>query len=121
MTVVETGSAPLRFAFDHEGEHALALTTDGVLHRLEANTGEVYGSVQVLDAVNTSGGYGSYVAPGLAVAEGAAYVSVPTEGQIAEIELDDLSVVRRLDVASTPGGLAVLSPRGRHDSLMPRH
>lgn len=112
MAVVDTGAAPLRFTFDHEGEHVLALTEDGSLRVLEADTGEVHGSVQVLEAVDMSGGHGSYVAPGLAVAEGAAYVSAPTEGQIAEIHLDDLSVARRLDVPGTPSGVALLPLEG---------
>lgn len=112
MNVIDTGATPLRFAFDHEGEHLLALTEDGMLHRLEADTGEVHGSVRVMQAVDTSGGHGSYVTPGLAVAEGAVYISVPTEGQVAEVHLDDLTVARRLEVSGTPSGVAVMALEG---------
>lgn len=112
MMVVDTRSTPLRFEFDHKGEHVLALTADGMLHRLGADTGEVHGSVRVMEPVDVSGGYGSYVAPGLAVGEGAAYVSVPIAGQIAEVHLDDVTVARRLDVTGTPSSVAVLALEG---------
>jgi hypothetical protein len=112
MEVVETEAAPLRFEFAHGGEHVVALTADGMFHMLEAETGEVQGSVQVLAAVDTSGGHGSYVTPGLAVTEGAAYVSVPAEGQVAEVHLDDMTVARRLDVPGTPSSVAVLFLEG---------
>lgn len=112
MAVVGTGATPLRFAFDHEGEHVLTLTGDGLLHLLGADTGEAQGTLRVMQAVDTSGGYGSYVTPGLAVAEGAAYVSVPTAGQIAEVHLDDFTVARRMDVPGTPSGVAVLALEG---------
>lgn len=112
MNVVDIGSAPLRFVFDHEGEHLLALTENGMLHRLEATTGAGRDSLRVMQPLDTSGGYGSYVSPSLAVAEGALYLSLPSEGQIAEIKLDELSVARRIDVSGTPSSIAVLALEG---------
>jgi hypothetical protein len=69
-----------------------------LLHLLEADTGETHDTLRVMQALDTSGGYRSYVTPGLAVAEGAAYVSVPTAGQIAEVHLGDFTVARHMDV-----------------------
>ena len=112
MELVDTGTPPLRFAFDQEGEQLLALTEDGLLHRLEAATGDADGTLRVLQPLDTSGGYGSYVSPSLAVAEHAAYISLPTERQIAEIDLDEMSVARRLDVSGTPSSIAVLALEG---------
>ncbi|CAA9553392.1 MAG: hypothetical protein AVDCRST_MAG86-11 [uncultured Truepera sp.] len=112
MTVTKTEATPLRFEFDGEGEHVLALTADGMFHVLRAATSEVRDSVRVMEPIDVSGGYGSYDAPSLAVAEGAAYIGVPAAAQIAEVHLDDVTVARRLNVSGTPSSLAVLALGG---------
>ena len=90
----------------------LALTADGMFHVLRAATSEVRDSVRVMEPIDVSGGYGSYDAPSLAVAEGAAYIGVPAAAQIAEVHLDDVTVARRLNVSGTPSSLAVLALGG---------
>ncbi len=112
MNVIDTGGAPLRFAFDHEGEHVVALTADGLFHVLEADSGEVHGSVRVMEAVDISGGYGTYDAPSLAVGEGAVYVGVPAQQQIVEVHPEETEVARRIDVPGTPNSIAVLALEG---------
>lgn len=112
LEIIETDATPLHFAFDHEGEHVVALTADGMFHVLEAASGETHGSVRVMKPVDISGGYGSYDAPSLAVAEGAAYIGVPAASQIVEVHLDDVSVARQLDVDGKPGSIAVLTLEG---------
>lgn len=112
---VSLPSAPLRFAFDHTGEHLLVLTRDGELHRLEAQSGELQGSVSVMEAFDPGPGGGHGAArPGLAVGEHAVYVSVPSAGEVAEVrfEGDALSVTRRLEVGGTPSGVALLALEG---------
>ena len=112
LNVIDLPTTPLRFEFDHEGAHVVVLTADGTLHVLEADSGEVYGSVAVMDAVDISGGYGTYDAPSLAIADGKAYVGIPATGQIAEVHLDAVSVEREIDFDGKPGSLAVLALEG---------
>ncbi len=112
MEVIETKTTPLRFEFDHEGEHVVALTADGLLHVLEAASGKARGSVPVMEPLDISDGYGTYDAPSLAVAEGAAYVGVPNVSRIVEVHLDDVSVARQIDVGGKPGSIAVLALEG---------
>ncbi len=112
MEVAEMDATPLRFAFDHEGEHVVALTADGLFHVLEADSGELHRSVRVMQLLDVSGGYGTYDAPSLAVGEGAVYVSVPTQKQIVEVYPEKTQVIRRMDVPGTPNSVAVLALEG---------
>lgn len=112
LDVVELGAPPLRFEFDHEGEHVVVLTADGLLHVLEADSGEVHGSVRVMPPLDVSGGYGTYDSPSLAVGEGAVYVGLPAQGEVVEVHPGETEVVRRLDVPGKPGSVAVLALEG---------
>lgn len=112
LEVIEMDAAPLRFDFDHEGEHVVALTADGLFHVLETDSGELHGSVRVMEAVDISGGYGTYDAPSLAVGEGAVYVGVPAQQQIVEVHPEETEVARRMDVSGTPSSITVLALEG---------
>ena len=112
LNVIDLPTTPLRFEFDHEGAHVVALTADGTLHVLEADSGEAHGHVPVMDAVDISGGYGTYDTPSLAIADGKAYVGLPATSQIAEVHLDEVIVERELDFDGKPSSLAVLALEG---------
>lgn len=112
LEVVETDAAPLRFDFDHEGEHVVALTADGLFHVLEADSGAPHGSVRVMPPLDVSGGYGTYDAPSLGVGEGAVYVGLPAQGQVVEVHPEETEVARRLNVPGKPGSVAVLALEG---------
>ncbi len=109
LKIVELDATPLRFAFDHEGEHVVALTADGLFHVLEADSGELHGSVRVMEPLDVSGGYGSYDAPSLAVGEGAVYIGLPGQQQIVEVHPEETEVARRMEVPGTPSSIAVLA------------
>jgi len=106
-------SRPLRFAFGADGERLVVLTADGVLHALEPETGEVVGGTRVMAPFDTES---EAPYPGLAVAEEAAFVSVPSTGEVVEIHWDEtpgaLEVARRIAVGGAPSGVAVLALEG---------
>lgn len=112
LEVIEMDATPLRFDFDHGGEHVVTLTADGLFHVLEADSGEVHGSVRVMEPLDISGGYGTYDSPSLAVGEGAVYVGLPAQGEVVEIQPEEAEVVRRMDVPGKPGSVAVLALEG---------
>ncbi len=96
---------PVRFAFDKDGQ-LVVLTADGNLHTLEAATGKVIKSLKVSEPITASGE--GAVRPGMALADGMAFVTLPDKGEVLEIELADMTIKRRFNVGGTPGSVAWL-------------
>lgn len=70
------------------GDHAVALTTDGVLHVVDVAAGEVVAAVSVVAAFAV-GEDVEGPTPQIAVHDGHAYVSDPATSAIVEVHLDD--------------------------------
>jgi len=101
---------PVRFGFDREGT-LVAITANGQLHTLEAASGKVLRSLQVSEPIAATGE--GAVRPGLALGDGVAYVSLPSQGEVLEVELRSLEVKRRFAVGGTPASLAWLWVEGK--------
>lgn len=104
-------AAPVRFAFDHDGEHVIVLTVDGKLHALDPASGETLWSIDAVAPVDTA--TTGAPRPSLAVGEEAAYVTDPPAGQIVKI---DLALGRPfgtpLAIGGTPTALALVEMEG---------
>jgi hypothetical protein len=97
---------------DHAGLRALAIGRTGNLYVFDMATRQLTGRVDALvPAMPTSG---TVPTPVIAAAEGVAYVSNPTRGEVIEVALSAAgvpSVARRLNVGGTPTRLLVLGVR----------
>ena len=95
------------FALDPETGHAVALTTDGRLHSVEPESGEVEASAGAIRPFEIPEEFGPPV-PYVSVGHGVAYVSEPETGEVAEVHLEDMAVENTFDVGGTPTDIAVL-------------
>jgi DNA-binding beta-propeller fold protein YncE len=95
---------PVRFGFDKDGQ-LVVLTADGRLHTLEAATGRVLASLQVLKPIAAGT---DTIRPALALGDGMAYLTNPAAGEILEVDLAQMQLKRRFNVGGTPGSLAWL-------------
>lgn len=112
MTPLALPAAPVRFGFDHDGL-LVVLTADGNLHTLSVAERKVVASLSVVPPV-TTGGEGA-VRPALALGEGKAYVSNPANGEIVEVDLSSMKVLRKFAVGGAPASLALIKLEGvRH-------
>lgn len=112
-----------RFVLDTmSGSRLVALTTDGNLHLIEPESGEVLGSVAAVTAFSLEGG--RIPRPEVTAGSNVAYVSDPATGEVIEVLLDDMTVSRSFTLEGKPGRLALagllnqpvlLQPADDHD------
>ncbi len=95
----------------HDGAYLLALTRAGVLEIRDGGTGDLLRSVEVSKpfAADFHEHTDKAVLPDILTLGGLAYVSLPTEGAIAEVDLEAGEVIRHLDIGGEPTRL-VLAP-----------
>ena len=92
---------------EYAPHHLLALTIDGSLHTVDAETGEILGSVAVVDAFELpQQGEEGVLRPALIAAGDMAYISSPNTGEVVEVHVPHLEVARRLTVEGAPFSLA---------------
>lgn len=92
---------------EHDPHHVLALTIDGSLHTVDAETGEILGSVAVVDAFELpQRGEEGVLRPALIASGDMAYISSPNTGEVVEVHTPHMEVDRRLAVAGAPFALA---------------
>jgi hypothetical protein len=93
------------FDFEREhGERLVVLVEDGSVHVFNPGTWESLGTLRVTEPFQC---FGDDPAPRLAVSQGFAYVSLPEQGQVLEINVETVEVARTLTVGGTPSGVAV--------------
>jgi ABC-type Zn uptake system ZnuABC Zn-binding protein ZnuA len=101
-----------RFAvYDYDPAHAVVLTMDGSLHLIDIASGEIEGSVEVVEAFTrpTRGA----ARPAFALGGHYAYVSEPLPGDIAIVNLETMEVEEdRIFVGGKPSSLAVFGVMG---------
>jgi Zn/Cd-binding protein ZinT len=103
--VVDLPANQCGFAFERaSGATLVVLTEDGYLHTFDPVDWTLYGSLQVSAPFEC---FGETPGPGLAVGEGYAYVSNPATGEVMEIRIDALEVVRSWTLAGRPSSLAL--------------
>lgn len=103
--VVDLPANQCGFAFERQLGDALAvLTVDGILRVFDPTDWGVLGSLQVTEPFEC---FGESPGPSLAVGEGFAYVSNPASGEIYEVSLDPVALVRTLTVEGQPGSLTI--------------
>jgi hypothetical protein len=108
-TVLPLPGTRAAMAFDAEHEVVVVLTTDGQVHRIDPTTGDVLGSVAVLEAFELPEGHGGPPTPSVIVAGDRAYVTDPGNGRIVELGIsDELRIARELSVGGAPSSLAVV-------------
>jgi hypothetical protein len=97
---------------NYSGSHALMIGRTGNLYVFDMNTRQQTGRVDgLVPPMPTSG---TFPTPVIAAAEGVAYVSNPTRGEVIEVSLSAggvPAVARRLTVGGTPTRLVVLGVR----------
>lgn len=101
-----------RFAvYDYDPAHAVVLTMDGYLHLIDLASGEIEGSVEVVEPFTrpTRGA----ARPAFALGGHYAYVSEPLPGDIAIVNLETMEVDEdRIFVGGKPSSLAVFGVMG---------
>lgn len=102
---------------DHAGRWALVLGRSGTLHVADMTTRQVVGTLP--DAVPPMPSTGVVLTPHFAFAEGLAYLTSPTRGEVLEIALSASgrpSIVRRIATGGVPERVLVLGVR--HDAQL---
>lgn len=90
----------------YDPHHLLALSIDGSLHTVDAETGEILDSVAVVDAFELpQQGEEGVLRPALIAAGDRAYISSPNTGEVVEVHVPHLEVDRRLEVKGSPYSL----------------
>ncbi|UQN09832.1 hypothetical protein [Deinococcus sp. QL22] len=111
LTPVALPAAPLKFMFAADGQRLMVLTADGSLHSLDAHTGRVLQSAAALvkpaDAADKAA-----IKPTMLLGQNSAYLTSPNTGEVLEIALNSLTVLRRLAVGGTPALVALTSASG---------
>jgi ABC-type Zn uptake system ZnuABC Zn-binding protein ZnuA len=94
------------FQLDAEtGAKIVTVTTDGKIHRIDAMTGTIEASLEVV----TPFVFRTRVPrPGLAVAHQMAYVTDPASGEVVEVNLEEMTISRRFVTDGKPVRLAVI-------------
>ncbi|PZA05999.1 MULTISPECIES: hypothetical protein [unclassified Meiothermus] len=107
VRVLPLPANPLRFGFDLEGEVLYVLTADGRFLKVDPEAGRVVGSLEAIKPLPQDA-----PRPGLALGHGVAYLSDPTLGQVAKVDLEAWRVAARWDVGGIPSSLALLAAEG---------
>lgn len=92
---------------EHDPHEVLALTIDGALHRIDAESGEILKSLEVVEAfmLPQQGEHG-VLRPLMIAAGDMAYISDPDAGVVIEVNLDEMAVERRISAGNAPFALA---------------
>lgn len=92
---------------EHDPHEVLALTIDGALHRIDAESGEILKSLEVVEAfmLPQQGEHG-VLRPLMIAAGDMAYISDPDAGVVIEVNLDEMAVERRISASDAPFALA---------------
>jgi hypothetical protein len=97
---------------NYSGSHALMIGRTGNLYVFDMSTRQQTGRIDgFIPAMPTSG---TFPTPVIAAAEGVAYVSNPTRGEVIEVSLSAAgvpTVARRLNVGGTPTRMVLLGVR----------
>jgi ABC-type Zn uptake system ZnuABC Zn-binding protein ZnuA len=117
--------APARiWRFQYHGEDlskVVALTIDGNLHVIDIASGEIEGTVQVVDPFVAPGQGRAAARPTFVTSGHMAYVSEPLPGDIRAVDLETLEIAEgRIFVGGKPSslaafGMAAVSEMGEHD------
>jgi hypothetical protein len=106
LTPVSLPAAPMAMRFDDAGT-LFVLTSDGALHALDAVSGAVRSSVQVLEAW----GQGQ-PRPSFTLYDGHAFVTDPAHGALWLVDLDHMEVETHYHLPFAPSGVAVMAIPG---------
>ena len=106
LTPVALPAAPAAMRFSDDGE-LIVLTLDGALHRLDATSGNVLASVQVVDEV-----VAGQPRPAFALIGDHAFVTDPAHGAVWLVDLDHMEVETHFDLPFAPGSIAVMAIPG---------
>lgn len=92
---------------EHDPHEVLALTIDGALHRIDAESGGILKSLEVVEAfmLPQQGEHG-VLRPLMIAAGDMAYISDPDAGVVIEVNLDEMAVERRISAGNAPFALA---------------
>lgn len=106
LTPIELPMRYSGFQLDAEtGAKIVTVTTDGKIHRIDAMTGAIEASLEVV----TPFVFRNRVPrPGLAVAHHMAYVTDPASGEVIEVNLEEMAISRRFVTDGKPVRLAVI-------------
>lgn len=106
LTPIELPMRYSGFQLDAEtGAKIVTVTTDGKIHRIDAMTGTIEASLEVV----TPFVFRTRVPrPGLAVAHQMAYVTDPASGEVVEVNLEEMTISRRFVTDGKPVRLAVI-------------
>lgn len=109
LTPVALPAAPAALRFGDDGE-LVVLTLDGALHRLDALSGDVLASVQVVQVVDAAAA--GQPRPAFALIGDHAFVTDPAHGALWLVDLDHMEVETRFDLPFAPGSVAVMAIPG---------
>ncbi len=100
----------VQYATSGDGRYLLVLTRAGVLEIRDGGNGKLQRSVPVTApfAKDFHEHTDKAVLPDILVAGGSAYVSLPNEGRIAQVDIDRGKVLRRLEVGGEPTRLILV-------------
>jgi hypothetical protein len=106
---VDLSAANQGFLLDPESSNLIVLAGDGSLRRFDAATGTPVGAslTNVIPAVESG-----QPAPGFALGHGVAFVADPRSGNVVEVDLEQWSIARTIDVGGQPRSLAAFGRVG---------
>lgn len=109
LRVIPLPSHPLKFAFDPSGDTILTLTTDGLLYRLDAASGDILSSLPVTQPVEAPKGPDGKPRPTFSIGTDSLYVVSPEEQRLTEVSLATFTIARTHALTDAPNAIVWLS------------
>lgn len=112
FTFVKLPARRMHFARDAlTGDFGFAVTEDGQLHKINALTGKIEGSLSVTAAYSMEGG-SAVARPRLSASGGRAVVTDPAKGQVQVIDAAKMQLVHQVAVPGAPFDVVVVGAAG---------
>ena len=99
---------PVQAVIDYDGVFLLVIMSDGEIRAYNAHTTDIFSAAR--DIFNGEINPDDWTRPHLATAPGRIYITDPSAGEVLELDVHDLEVLRRWGVAGKPTKIAFAGP-----------
>lgn len=111
--VLPLPAEPVAMTFDGDGETAVVLTDDGMMHRIDPATAQIRWSTPAVTPyreISVDTGFQFY--PAIAASSEAVYAPDPTTGEVVELSVEDGTETDRFNIGGQPSRVTVVSASG---------